>query len=49
MLVKLAENGIKVDHYLYNFFKGNIYKYLIKNKNLSNIYGLPKDIKFGKL
>jgi len=48
--IKLAEKGIKVDDYLYNFFKGNIYKDLIKkNKNLSNIYGLPKNIKFGKI
>jgi len=48
--IKLAENGIKVDKYLYNFFKGNVYKDLIKkNKNLSNIFGLPKDIKFRKI
>ena len=48
--IKLAENGIKVDKYLYNFFKGNVYNDLIKkNKNLSNIFGLPKDIKFGKI
>ena len=48
--INLAEKGIKVDDYLYNFFKGNIYKDLIKkNKNLSNIYGLPKNIKFGKI
>ena len=41
---------IKVDKYLYNFFKGGVYKDLIKkNKNLSNIFGLPKDIKFGKI
>ena len=48
--IKLAENGIKVDKYLYNFFKGDVYKDLIKkNKNLSNIFGLPKDIKLGKI
>jgi len=48
--IKLAENGIKVDKYLYNFFKGEVYKDLIKkNKNLSNIFGLPKDIKLGKI
>ena len=48
--IKLAENGIKVDKYLYNFFKGSTYKDLIKkNKNLSNIFGLPKDIKFRKV
>ena len=48
--IKLAENGIKVDKYLYNFFKGDVYKNLIKkNKNLSNIFGLPKDIKLGKI
>ena len=46
--IKLAEKGIKVDDYLYNFFKENIYKDLIKKKNLSNIYGLPKT-KFEKL
>ena len=48
--IKLAEKGIKVDKYLYNFFKGDVYKNLIKkNKNLSNIFGLPKDIKLGKI
>jgi gamma-glutamyltranspeptidase len=48
--IKLAENGIKIDKYLNDFFKGDVYKRLIKNnKNLSNIYGLPKDIKLGKI
>ena len=48
--IKLAEKGITIDNYLNNFLKGNLYKKLIKNnKNLSNIYGLPKDIKLGKI
>ena len=48
--IKLAENGIKIDKHLNDFLKGNVYKRLIKNnKNLSNIYGLPKDIKLGKI
>jgi gamma-glutamyltranspeptidase len=48
--IKLAENGIKIDKYLNNFLKGDVYKKLIKNnKNLSDIYGLPKDIKLGKI
>ena len=48
--IKLAENGIKIDKYLNDFLKGDVYKKLIKNnKNLSNIYGLPKDIRLGKI
>tara|TARA_B110000503_G_scaffold140134_1_gene230245 strand:- start:41 stop:1540 length:1500 start_codon:yes stop_codon:yes gene_type:complete len=48
--IKLASNGIRVDKYLNNFLKGDVYKKLIKkNKSLSNIYGLPKNIKFGKI
>lgn len=48
--IKLAENGIKIDKYLNDFLKGDVYKKLIKNnKNLSDIYGLPKDIKLGKI
>ena len=36
--IKLAENGIKVDKYLYNFFKGNIYKDLIKKIKIYLIF-----------
>jgi len=48
--INLADKGLKIDKYLFNFFKSDVYKNLIKNnKNLSNIFGLPREIKLGKI
>ena len=48
--INFAEKGIKIDEYLYNFLRSDVYKKLIRNNNfLSKIYGLPKDIKVGKV